>query len=88
MSAAAAASTDCGSGADNLRRVARYSTVPGTSAVHMSAGTSTRHGPGRPLRAMLNARRIAATTISGMTMVSACFVTCRKFSDALKYGFM
>jgi hypothetical protein len=81
-------STDCGSGADNIRRVARYSTVPGTSAVHISAGISTRHGPGRPLRAMLNARRSAGTSISGVTMVSACFVTWRKFSDELKYGFM
>ena len=52
----------------------------------MSPGTSMSTGPGRPLRAMLNARRRAGTIISGVLIVSACLTMCWKFNAALKFG--
>jgi hypothetical protein len=78
--ASAAASIALVSGAISVRLVGSYPMSAGVAIDGISAPntslTSTRHGPGRPFRARVKARRNAGTIISGVVTVSALLVMC------------
>src|SRR6185369_17878606 len=50
-------------------------------------GISSSTGPGRPLRAIVKARRRAGTIAPGVLICSQLFVMCWKFNAALNPGF-
>ena len=61
-----------------------YSSSPGTSSFHMSAGNLDEHGPGPPVRAWVNARRSAGTMAAGAFTCSRHFVTCWKLTAGVE----
>ena len=86
--ASATRDTSRGSGPERRRCVGVYWIGSGTSSRRRSVGNSISTGRGRPFFTWVNARRIASTTASGTITCSHHLVTCWKFRNELKFGWM